>query len=80
MVLSDFDFDFDFLGFFFFDAMWGVCDGRCGCRFLRARKFDVPKAKVMLLSAEQWRKDEKVDVIARCVYLFFYFVASVVVC
>jgi len=30
-------------------------------RFLRARKFDVSKAKAMLLSAEQWRKDEKVD-------------------
>ncbi|KAH7930327.1 hypothetical protein BV22DRAFT_1043309 [Leucogyrophana mollusca] len=30
-------------------------------RFLRARKFDVPKAKAMLLSAEQWRKDFKVD-------------------
>lgn len=44
---------------------------RCGmiswCRFLRARKFDVPKAKAMLLSAEQWRKDEKVDELARCV-------------
>ncbi|KAF8837107.1 hypothetical protein BDN67DRAFT_983474 [Paxillus ammoniavirescens] len=30
-------------------------------RFLRARKFDVAKTKVMLLSAEQWRKDFKVD-------------------
>ncbi|KAI0269387.1 CRAL-TRIO domain-containing protein [Gloeopeniophorella convolvens] len=30
-------------------------------RFLRARKFDVPKAKAMVLAAEQWRKDEKVD-------------------
>lgn len=38
-----------------------------GCRFLRARKFDVPKAKAMLLSAEQWRKDEKVDELAQCV-------------
>jgi hypothetical protein len=34
---------------------------------LRARKFDVPKAKVMLLAAEQWRKDENVDELARCV-------------
>jgi len=34
-------------------------------RFLRARKFDVPKAKAMLLSAEQWRKDEKVEELAR---------------
>jgi len=30
-------------------------------RFLRARRFDVPKAKTMHLSAEQWRKDEKID-------------------
>ncbi|KAI0915438.1 cytosolic factor, phosphatidylinositol/phosphatidylcholine transfer protein [Taiwanofungus camphoratus] len=30
-------------------------------RFLRARKFDVDKAKAMLLSCEQWRKDFKVD-------------------
>jgi len=34
-------------------------------RFLRARKFDVPKAKAMLLSAEKWRKDENVDEIVR---------------
>jgi len=34
-------------------------------RFLRARKFDVPKAKAMLLSAEQWRKDEKIDELVR---------------
>jgi len=37
-------------------------------RFLRARKFDVPKAKAMLLSAEQWRKDENVDELVRCVF------------
>lgn len=30
-------------------------------RFLRARKFDVAKAKVMLYAAEQWRKDFGVD-------------------
>jgi len=30
-------------------------------RFLRARKFDVPKAKAMLLAAEQWRLDMKID-------------------
>jgi len=35
------------------------------CRFLRARKFDVHKAKAMLLSAEQWRKDENVDELVR---------------
>jgi len=34
-------------------------------RFLRARRFDVPKAKAMLVSAEQWRKDEKIDELAR---------------
>lgn len=39
-------------------------------RFLRARKFDVPKAKAMLLSAEQWRKDENVDELVRCVFVF----------
>ncbi|KDQ65147.1 hypothetical protein JAAARDRAFT_28798 [Jaapia argillacea MUCL 33604] len=30
-------------------------------RFLRARKFDVPKTKLMLYNAEQWRKDYGVD-------------------
>lgn len=30
-------------------------------RFLRARKFDVPKTKAMFATAEQWRKDFKVD-------------------
>ncbi|KAG1740344.1 CRAL-TRIO domain-containing protein [Suillus lakei] len=34
-------------------------------RFLRARRFDVPKAKAMLLAAEQWRQDMKVDDIVR---------------
>jgi hypothetical protein len=34
-------------------------------RFLRARKFDLPKAKVMLLAAEQWRKDFGVDEICK---------------
>jgi len=36
-------------------------------RFLRARKFDVQKAKEMLLAAEQWRKDMKVDELVRFV-------------
>jgi CRAL/TRIO-like protein len=47
----------------------------CGvvwCRFLRARKFDLHKAKAMLLSAEQWRKDENIDELARCVAFFPY--------
>jgi len=34
-------------------------------RFLRARKFDVPKAKAMLLAAEQWRKDFGVEEIVK---------------
>ncbi|PFH50313.1 hypothetical protein AMATHDRAFT_145401 [Amanita thiersii Skay4041] len=34
-------------------------------RFLRARKFDVAKAKEMLLNAEQWRKDFGVDELVR---------------
>ena len=47
-----------------FVLAWG---GHTASRFLRARKFDVPKAKAMLLSAEQWRKDEKVDELVQCV-------------
>lgn len=34
-------------------------------RFLRARKFDVPAAKLMLLNCEQWRKDFGVDDIVK---------------
>jgi len=34
-------------------------------RFLRARKFDVVAAKTMLLDVEKWRKDEKVDELAK---------------
>ncbi|KAF5363520.1 hypothetical protein D9756_000979 [Leucocoprinus leucothites] len=34
-------------------------------RFLRARKFDVVKAKEMLLNCEQWRKDFGVDEIVK---------------
>jgi len=30
-------------------------------RFLRARKFDLPKAKVMFSDSEKWRRDFKVD-------------------
>ncbi|TFY62327.1 hypothetical protein EVG20_g6749 [Dentipellis fragilis] len=36
-------------------------------RFLRARKFDVPKAKFMIVAAEQWRKDFGVDDIVQYV-------------
>lgn len=42
-------------------------------RFLRARKFDVAKAKEMLLSAEQWRKEFKVVDIVEYVPPFFSF-------
>ncbi|KAI0301923.1 CRAL-TRIO domain-containing protein [Multifurca ochricompacta] len=38
-------------------------------RFLRARKFDVPKAKAMLLSVEQWRKDDKIDELVKFVQI-----------
>lgn len=41
------------------------------CRFLRARKFDVPKAKEMLLNAEAWRKEFGVDEIVKCVSCSF---------
>jgi len=34
-------------------------------RFLRARKFNVPKTKEMLLAAEKWRKDFGVDELVR---------------
>jgi len=34
-------------------------------RFLRARKFDLAKAKVMIISSENWRKDFKVDEIVK---------------
>ncbi|KAG6906972.1 hypothetical protein DXG01_011169 [Tephrocybe rancida] len=34
-------------------------------RFLRARKFDIPKAKLMLVEAEKWRKDFGVDEIVK---------------
>jgi hypothetical protein len=40
-------------------------------RFLRARKFDVAKAKEMLLAAEQWRRDMKVDEIVQFVRFLF---------
>ncbi|KAJ7886138.1 CRAL-TRIO domain-containing protein [Mycena olivaceomarginata] len=34
-------------------------------RFLRARKFDVPKAKEMILACEKWRKEFGVDELVR---------------
>lgn len=36
-------------------------EGPCLLRFLRARKFDVPKAKFMLIEQEKWRKEFNVD-------------------
>lgn len=42
-------------------------------RFLRARKFDIVKAKEMLLNVEQWRKDFGVDDIVKYVCFFFLF-------
>jgi hypothetical protein len=48
---------------FFLLSWWGVTLHR----FLRARKFDVPKAKVMLLSAEEWRKECQLDELVQCV-------------
>ncbi|KAF7984377.1 hypothetical protein HWV62_10933 [Athelia sp. TMB] len=43
----------------------GRMDDAMFLRFLRARKFDVPKAKAMLLAAEQWRKDFGVEDITK---------------
>jgi hypothetical protein len=40
-----------------------------GHRFLRARKFDVPKAKEMILACEKWRKEFGVDELVRWVAL-----------
>ncbi|KAI9184471.1 cytosolic factor, phosphatidylinositol/phosphatidylcholine transfer protein [Blastocladiella emersonii ATCC 22665] len=34
-------------------------------RFLRARRFDVPKAKAMLLACDAWRAENKVDELAK---------------
>jgi hypothetical protein len=34
-----------------------VCVCVCVSSFLRARRFDVAKAKAMIISAEQWRED-----------------------
>lgn len=34
-------------------------------RFLRARKFDLPNAKLMLINMEKWRKDFGVDDIVK---------------
>lgn len=42
----------------------------CGARrFLRARKFDVEKAKQMIAACEQWRKDFGVDELWKCVLI-----------
>jgi hypothetical protein len=34
-------------------------------RFLRARKFDLPKSKIMIIAQEQWRKNFGVDEIVK---------------
>ncbi|WFD42864.1 hypothetical protein MPSI1_001514 [Malassezia psittaci] len=36
-------------------------DDACLCRFLRARKWDLAAAEEMLMEAEKWRKENKVD-------------------
>ena len=36
-------------------------------RFLRARKFDLAKAKLMIISAEEWRKSFGVDELVKYV-------------
>jgi len=61
-IFISYSIPFHFFFLFFFWCFWNAWR-----RFLRARKFDVPKAKAMLLSAEQWRKDENVDELVRCV-------------
>ena len=50
-----------------------VCASLCGrvLRFLRARKFDVPKAKVMIISCEEWRAQFGVDDIVKYVRRVF---------
>lgn len=45
-------------------------DGPCLLRFLRARKFDVPKAKFMLIEQEKWRKEFNVDEIDKWAFYF----------
>ncbi|KAG6885776.1 hypothetical protein C0993_009881 [Termitomyces sp. T159_Od127] len=45
------------------DAGVSVDDDALLLRFLRARKFDVAKAKEMFLAAEQWRQENGVDTI-----------------
>lgn len=37
------------------------CSPRHGSRFLRARKFDLPKAKIMWIDTQKWKKSFKVD-------------------
>ena len=54
--------------FLLFNAI--VCHFFLRFRFLRARKFDLIKTKEMLVSAEKWRKDFKVDEIVKFVLPF----------
>lgn len=45
-------------------------------RFLRARKFDIVKAKEMLLNAEKWRKEFGVDDIVKWVYYLMFVLSA----
>ena len=50
------------------------------CRFLRARKFDLEKAKVMIIAAEQWRKDFGVDDVIKYALISLSYAFLVLIC